>query len=123
MYNIINTRFIVDAQLPQRLSHFLVSKGYDSIHTLDMPSKNETTDTYIKNLSIADNRVLITKDDDFLHSYLIEKKPSKLILVKTGNINNDTLIDIFEKEILNIIEILKCSSMIEITKNTIVIHG
>lgn len=33
-------KFIVDAQLPIALSDFLNQKGFDSIHTLNMPEGN-----------------------------------------------------------------------------------
>lgn len=32
-------KFIVNAQLPKRLSVFLNDKGFDSLHTLDLPKK------------------------------------------------------------------------------------
>ncbi len=32
-------KFIIDAQLPRRLAHFLQNLGYDAIHTLDLPQK------------------------------------------------------------------------------------
>lgn len=41
-------KFIVDAQLPRKLSVYLNEKGYDSIHTLDLPKKNATPDTEMK---------------------------------------------------------------------------
>ncbi len=44
-------KFIIDAQLPRRLSYFLREKGFDSIHTLDLPKGNKTSDTEI-NLSL-----------------------------------------------------------------------
>ncbi len=37
-------KFIVDAQLPKSLSDLLNSRGFDSIHTLDLPNKNSTSD-------------------------------------------------------------------------------
>ncbi len=69
-------KFIVDAQLPKKLSDFLNSKGFDSIHTLDLPDKNATSDRFIKEKSLSEKLVLITKDDDFLQSFLIEKSRS-----------------------------------------------
>jgi|GEM_PF-2214935 len=75
-------KFIVDAQLPKKISDFLVEKGFDSIHTLDLPERNATTDRFLKEKSVAEQRILITKDDDFLRSFIIEKKPYKPILVK-----------------------------------------
>ncbi len=58
-------KFIVDAQLPRRLARWLREKGFDAIHTLDLPARNRTVDDYINVLSIAENRVVISKDSDF----------------------------------------------------------
>ena len=33
-------KFIVDAQLPKSLARFLSERGFDAIHTLDLPRKN-----------------------------------------------------------------------------------
>ena len=40
-------KFIVDAQLPRTLSQFLNNKGFDSIHTLELPDKNASKDSEI----------------------------------------------------------------------------
>ena len=120
---VVPLRFIIDAQLPKRLSDLLRIKGFDSIHTLDMPNKNTTSDNYIKNLAVLENRVLITKDDDFLQSYILEKKPKKLILVKTGNIRNNDLLKIFESGIDVIRLLLQKHNMLEITMDEIIVHG
>lgn len=44
-------KFIVDAQLPKSLSQLLINLGYDSIHTLDLPDKNKSTDQFIIQIS------------------------------------------------------------------------
>ena len=58
-------KFIVDAHLPRKLSNFLNEKGFDCIHTLDLPKKNATSDREINALSIKEQRVVISKDSDF----------------------------------------------------------
>ncbi len=75
-------KFLVDAQLPIRISHWLQNQGHDSIHTRDLPLKNATSDTEINNLSVLEKRILITKDKDFLDSFLLTKKPYKLFRLK-----------------------------------------
>ena len=40
-------KFIVDAQLPKSLADFLIYKGFDALHTLDLPAKNKSKDNYI----------------------------------------------------------------------------
>ena len=37
-------KFLIDAQLPQKLVGWLQEKGHDAIHTLDLPRKNATSD-------------------------------------------------------------------------------
>lgn len=125
LYRKANTSFsfLVDAQLPQRLSDFLKSNGHNAIHTLELPDKNKTKDKTIKEKAHSEHLVLITKDDDFLHSFLIEKKPAKLILIKTGNISNNILMDIFSKGLSSITALLEKHALIEITREEIIVHG
>ena len=72
-------KFLLDAHLPKKLSLFLSWKGYDSLHTLDLPNKNATKDSEINQISIDEKRVVISKDLDFIESLLISNKPYKLI--------------------------------------------
>jgi predicted nuclease of predicted toxin-antitoxin system len=113
-------KFIVDAQLPKKLSHFLVSKGFDSIHTLELPLRNSTPDVEIIDISERENRIVITKDSDFYDSKLLRDKPKKLIIVLTGNISNDSLINLFDNHIEKITELLIDNDIVEIEKNYII---
>ena len=47
-------KFIVDAQLPKSLSDLLNYRGLDSVHTMDFPNKNSTSDKKI--IEIAFNK-------------------------------------------------------------------
>lgn len=84
-------KFLVDAQLPVRLARFLQASGYDTLHTKDLPKQNATSDTAINDISVEQGRVVITKDADFVDSFLTIQKPLKLLLVYTGNIKNTEL--------------------------------
>ena len=87
--------FLVDAQLPRRLAHRLRDAGHDALHTLDLPKGNRTTDTEINEISAREHRVVITKDADFVSSFLLERTPYKLLLISTGNIANADLEALF----------------------------
>jgi len=84
-------KFLVDAQLPKKLALRLREAGHDAIHTLDLANANRTSDAEINAISIAEQRVVITKDSDFVDSFLVQKKPWKLLLISTGNISNREL--------------------------------
>ena len=115
-------KFIVDAQLPKRLSDFLRSRGHDSIHTLDLQLRNATPDPAVTRISINQKRVLVTKDSDFLDSYLVNKVPYKLLLITTGNITNNELLELIEDNLQRLISALKHNWVVELTKETFLIH-
>ena len=66
-------KFIVDAQLPYSLAVMLKAKGFDVIHTDDLPNKERTSDNEIRILAKKESRVVITKDNDFFDSYILRK--------------------------------------------------
>jgi predicted nuclease of predicted toxin-antitoxin system len=96
--------------------------GYDSIHTIDLPQKDHTKDKQIIELAEKEARVIITKDNDFLESYMLYRKPPKLILIKTGNIKNSLLLELFEKNHIYIVDMIKDNSLMEINTKEIIIH-
>ena len=56
--------------------------------TLDLPDRNRTTDLQINELAEREDRMIVTKDGDFVDSHLLISRPAKLLLVSTGNISN-----------------------------------
>ena len=85
-------RVLVDAHLPKRLSEFLSAYDIESKHTLDLPRKNATPDLEIIQIADEEDRIVISKDSDFLDNYILDGSPKKLLIVSTGNINNHNLI-------------------------------
>ena len=83
--------FLIDAQLPRRMSGWLASAGCDALHTLDLPDGNRTTDQQVIQCADHEQRVVVTKDADFANSHLLNGKPTKLLLISTGNIGNKEL--------------------------------
>lgn len=115
-------KVLVDAQLPKRLAQFLSSKGIDSLHTLDLPQKNTTIDQEIINRADQENRIVISKDSDFLDNYILEGKPKRLLIVSTGNISNNDLIRLFKQNIKALKSLFRENTVIEIDEDEILIH-
>lgn len=113
-------KFLIDAQLPRKLSVFLNEKGFDSLHTLDLPNKNKTSDSEINKISIEQERVLISKDIDFYDGYFRKIEPFKLIFLTTGNISTRELLEIFEKNHEKIFEEIQLNFVVEISKTSII---
>ena len=53
-------KFIVDAQLPQRLARDMAVAGHDVRHTLELPLRNRTPDGEIAALAAKEGRVVVT---------------------------------------------------------------
>ena len=61
-------------------------------------------------------RILITKDSDFYHSFIIKKEPFKLIFVKLGNTSKNDLLKIFSDRFSEIISGIERENMILLNK-------
>jgi len=116
-------RFLIDAQLPRRVAAWLTAAGYDSIHTLDFPDANRTTDQQINDLANREQRIVVTKDADFVDSHLLRGEPAKLLLISTGNINNHELEALIQPLIPLIVLEFEESSLVELGRDGLVIRG
>ena len=115
-------KFLVDAQLPYRLSQLLRERGFDSIHTDDLPDKERTSDEEIRTISHKENRIVITKDDDFLDSFFVRSVPRQLLLVTTGNIKNKKLYELFSKNFDAMIKMFEEYNFIELNNIDVIGH-
>jgi len=115
-------KFLIDAQLPRRLATELKQAGFEATHTLELPDGNRTTDQTLIKLSIADQSVLVTKDSDFVQSFLLKRQPWKLLLVSTGNISNDELMKLFHANISQIAGSLTAFDFIELNRTNLICH-
>jgi predicted nuclease of predicted toxin-antitoxin system len=115
-------KFILDAQLPRRLIRELAKLGCDAVHTLDLPLGNQTPDGAIAALAERENRVLMTKDSDFVTTFLLHGKPPKLLLISTGNISNDKLFQLLKKNLTALENALAKHDFVELSLSSITIH-
>ncbi len=113
-------KFIVDAQLPRSLAAFIRSLGYDVLHTSELPRGNDTTDGEINRLSLSEKRTVISKDGDFYNSFTAKKEPYKLLHVRTGNITNTELLELFGKNFHSIVRQLEESDVVEIDQHFLI---
>lgn len=116
-------KFIVDAQLPKSLSDLLRRHGHDSLHTLDLPHQNRTTDREIIKIAEEEERIVVTKNWDFVEFFLLKGKPEKLIMIKTGNSTNPYLLRLVESNLKTIIKLISRSKLVEVGKSEITEHG
>jgi predicted nuclease of predicted toxin-antitoxin system len=104
-------KFLVDAHLPLSLCAVLARHGHDANHTLDLPAKNA-----LNQISLDEQRVVISKDSDFFYSHLVLGRPWKLLLVKTWNMSTEDLCSLFERHLSEVTAALEQYTLVEIDR-------
>lgn len=112
-------KFVVDAHLPPGLCALLRAAGHDAIHTSQLTAQNRTPDEILNELSLREQRVVVTKDSDFYHSHLLHGKPWKLLLVRTGNIRTRNLKALFQTHLSSILSALEQNSLVELDRQKV----
>ena len=115
-------RFLLDAHLPKHLAEWLQKRGHDVMHTLDLPQQNRTTDTEIIKIAIQQERIIITKDNDFRNYFVLKGAPPKLLLLTTGNLRNKDLIFLFDRSIATLEYTLLIHQVVELSKEAVTVH-
>jgi predicted nuclease of predicted toxin-antitoxin system len=115
--------FLVGAQLPRRMTTWLTVADYNAIHTLDLPDANRSTDEQINDVADREQRVVITKDADFVDSHLLRGRPPKLLLISTGNLSNRDLEALVGPLIPDIVREFGSHSFLELGRAGIVVRG
>lgn len=114
-------KFLIDAQLPQRFAVWLAEAGHDALHTLDLPLKNRTPDNEVIARAMRDGRVVVSKDDDFVQTFLLTGEPP-LLLISTGNISNTELEKLVHANLAGIEAAFAANRFVEITRDALAIH-
>ena len=114
---------LVDAHLPRKAAAWFRNAGCDAIHTLEMPNANRTTDAEIRQRAELEQRVVVSKDADFVNSHILIGEPSRLLLVSTGNITNRELEQLLVPLMPTIIAEFQTHSFLELSRSGIVVRG
>ena len=114
--------FIVDTQLPPKLAAYLSAKGFNSIHTSDLPNGILLKDIEIIELAINQNRIIITKDSDFLDYFILKGVPPKVFIIQLGNISNKHLFSFFDQNLLTVIEKFEENHLVIMNQSSIIAY-
>ena len=87
----------MDNQLPVALARWLTAQGADAVHVLDL-GLDTTPDTEIWKRAAAENRIIVSKDEDFLHLASRNGDTGLLLWVRVGNCRVAALLSRFAVE-------------------------
>ena len=89
-------KFLIDNQLPRALAEHLCARGQDCQHVLDVGLAG-ASDLSICRYAEAQERILVSKDEDFLYLATQPKSRIKLVWVRLGNCRKAELLAAFDR--------------------------
>jgi len=104
-------KFLVDNQLPAALARFLIRKGHDATHVLDI-GLAQTDDERVWAYAATNSMIVVSKDEDFLHLTHRANPPGRLLWIRVRNCRNSALIEAVDKSLQNIIGAFDSGQMI-----------
>ena len=113
-------RFIIDAHLPKSIGKVFADLGHEAIHTSEFHKGNASKDQEIIWAAAADG-IVVSKDDDFFQSFLLFRRPPKLIHVKIGNMRLQEVKDLFSKVAPELIDLLSQYDLLELYSDKIIV--
>jgi predicted nuclease of predicted toxin-antitoxin system len=67
--------------------------------------------------------VVVSKDSDFVDSFMLRGEPAKLLLIATGNISNDDLLGLLRSHWPQILAMLAQGDFVELSRSALTLHG
>jgi predicted nuclease of predicted toxin-antitoxin system len=95
------------------------SFSMDTTRTLDLSTGNKTKDPIINQVSVREQRVVVSKDSDFFYSHVLHGRPWKLLLIKTGNISSQDVCVLLERHLPTIETVLQTHTLVEIDRASV----
>ncbi|MBK8095009.1 MAG: DUF5615 family PIN-like protein [Verrucomicrobiaceae bacterium] len=89
-------KFLVDNQLPKALAHWLRQKGHDAEHVLER-GQGQTDDRQLWQEAIHENRVVVSKDEDFFILATRPNDPGSLLWLRVGNCRTQHLLTMLDQ--------------------------
>ena len=89
-------KFVIDNQLPAALVDFLASCGCDCVHVIDI-GLGAALDSDIWRYASESGRIVISKDEDFVHLANRQPQTGGLIWVRLGNCRTARLLSQFDR--------------------------
>jgi predicted nuclease of predicted toxin-antitoxin system len=96
-------KFLVDNQLPRELARWLNEHGHDAVHVLDR-SQGQADDRQIWSETIAEGRIVVSKDEDF---FILATRPNdtgRLLWLRIGNCRTQSLLTSLEASLPAILQ-------------------
>lgn len=115
-------RFLIDQQLPQALARRLVELGHDARHIKEYPRGTTMSDPKVARIADSECRAVVTKDNDFRVSHLLDGRPRRLVHMTCGNISTRDLLQLVESHLDAFVLAAEHFDYFEISQSGIAVH-
>jgi predicted nuclease of predicted toxin-antitoxin system len=113
-------KFIIDENLPPILCSLFRAANLEAYHVNEMKArqKQRVADDQLRRLAIQKNYVIVTKDDDFVKSFVSRKVPEKVVFIYGIN-EKESLLSRLKEVIPLLSYFLKSHDFIEVNEREI----
>ncbi len=84
-------KFLVDNQLPRAVAYWLAGRGHDVVHVQDR-GQGQTDDRQLWSSAIEEDRIIVSKDEDFFFLATRPTDTGKLLWLRVGNCRTSALL-------------------------------
>lgn len=91
-------KFLIDNQIPPALAYWLVKSGFDAVHVLDRGLAS-SPDRELWQIAKSEDRIMITKDEDFFILATRPDETGRLLWLRVGNFRTHALVGLIEGQL------------------------
>lgn len=106
-------KFLIDENLPPALVDVFHQSGLEARHVNHYQNKTPISDNALRKASMDEGWIIVTRDDDFVKSYVNRKVPEKLIYVYNLP-SKQEILDAFSTHLHYIVQLITENELIEL---------
>jgi len=113
-------KFLIDENISPDVVDIFKEQGLSAYHINDIKAhkKQRVVDDQIRRLALRNEYIIVTKDDDFVRSFVSRKVPEKLVFLY-GLDSKALLLDRLEQIVHDLKTSIETHDFIEVTKSSI----
>lgn len=113
-------KFIIDENLSPEVCSIFRNEDLEAYHVNEMKThkKQKVRDDQLRHLALFKQYVIVTKDDDFVRSYVSRKVPEKMIYIYGMN-EKAALLERLTECITEVASLISSHDFIEVNENEV----
>lgn len=110
-------RFLVDAQLPPALAHWIADHDHEGEHVADLGMQT-APDRLIWEHASTHGKVIVTKDEDFARRRALAADGPQIVWLRIGNTRRGVLLSLFATVFQQVVRALERGELLVEVRST-----